>query len=566
MIGLVSIVFLSAASLVWLIACVFILYATLSKRWGRPHELIQYMAILLVVSFLAYLMMAFSDISSVKEIMYRLLDGIGYAFVFLALLLAIDYSQRPRRWDIRRIRLLQGIAALVVAIAVFNPFGYYISKYSIIEDGYSYVVPEMEWLAAALILFALVCSLFTIILPFQAFTSARCRYHETLTLISAGGFILLLGAFYMNFDIIDGDSLFVSLSLYTVFLIIAFMASVRLNIYNYDPCICSTGLDEMRDVIIAIDPDGRVAYANLPAERLFSTCFEKIRGNQMEDVFPPECLEAMGANQRVDLLKLEDGGQLRTFNVIRFPLHGDGGRELGTAFMLREVTDVMHYHDSVKIALDKLELLNSISRHDMLNHMTVIHGYAELAMAIDDQDKRRKYLEKILDGCLKAESIVNFNRSYKGLGTSLDWIPLRDVFQSALTEADIGQQMDVNMDVEDVEVYADALISRAVYNIIHNTGSHAEGARRLSIKTGWFDSGNEFFITIEDDGSGIPSDEKELIFRNGYGRTSGFGLFLTKEILEISKAKIWEEGIDGARFVISVPRNNVRKMNRDTFY
>ncbi len=524
------------------------------------------MAILLVISFVAYLMMVFSDLSSVKEIMYRLLDGIGYAFVFLALLIAIDYSQRPNRWEVGRIRLLQGIALLVVAIAVINPFGAYISEYSIIDDGYSYVIPEMGWLAAALILFALVCSLFTIILPFQAFTSSRSRYHETLTLISAGGFILLLGSFYLNFDIINGDPLFVSLSLYTVFLIIVFMASIRLNIHNYDPCICSTGLDEMMDVIVAIDPEGRVAYANLPAERLFASCFEKIRGSRMEDVLPPECLEAMGHDHISEFVKLESDGQLRTFSVIRFPLRGNGGRELGTAFMLREVTDVIHYHDSVRIALDKLELLNSISRHDMLNHMTVIHGYAELAMAVNDEDKRMKYLDKILDGCLKAEGIVNFNRSYKGLGTSLDWINLRDVFESALTEADIHQKMDISMDVENVDVYADALISRAIYNIIHNARSHADGARHITIKTGWFDSNDEYFVIIEDDGSGIPFDEKELIFRNGYGRTSGFGLFLTKEILEISKARIWEEGTDGARFVISFPRGNVRNQNRDTIY
>ena len=564
--SLVGIAFISAASLVWLIACLAILYAALSKRWGSPHELVQYMAILLVISFVSYLMMVFSDITSVKEIMYRLLDGIGYAFVFLALLVAIDYSQRPNRWEAGRVRLLQGIALIIVAVAIFNPLGAYISDYSIVEDGYSYVMPEMEWLAAALILFALICSLFTIILPFQAFTSSRSRYHETLTLISAGGFILLLASFYLNFDIIDGDPLFVSLSLYTVFLIIIYMASIRLNIHNYDPCICSTGLDEMMDVVVAIDPEGKVAYANLPAERLFSSCFEKMRGGRMEDVLPPECLGAMGHDQRTDLIKLESDGQLRTFNVIRFPLRGNGGRDLGTAFMFREVTDVMHYHDSVRIALDKLELLNSISRHDMLNHMTVIHGYAELAMVVEDKDKRMRYLEKILDGCLKAEGIVNFNRSYKGMGTSLDWINLPKVIEQALKEADIGQLMEVSTEIEDVDVYADALISRAIYNIIQNSSSHAEGAQNITIKTGWFDSNSDFFIIVEDDGSGIPQDEKELIFRNGYGRTTGFGLFLTKEILEISKAKIWEEGAEGARFVISFPRENVRKSNRDTIY
>ena len=547
--------------MMWLIACSTILYGSLRMRWGEPHRLIAPMAVLLIVALTSYLIMALTEMESVKVLAYRIVDSIGYLFVFMALLIAIDYSRKLEGWDPIRLKSIKVVAVAIILLALLNPFGLYVHDYSIMGEAYGYVVPDLNWLAAAPILFALFCSLFTIILPFQAFTEARGRYHETLTLISAGGFVLLLGAFYLNFDIIDGDPMIASLSLYVVFLIIAYIASLRLNIYIYEPAVQNLNLENAYDAVFALDPEGRLVYASERAEILMSKCFEQIRGKDAVSVLPKACIDAIEGTGDSGLVKLDIHGQLRTYSTIRFPLIGARAEDLGTAYMLRDVTDVMHYHDSVRIALEKLELLNSISRHDMLNHLTVIHGYAELAMIIDDDEKRNRYLNKILDGCLIAEAVVNFNRSYKGLGLTLDWIPLRDVFDKAVEEADLGALMNIQIDVLDVEVFSDSLISRAIYNIIHNGRCHAEGASEMRASTYW--EGDEFIIVIEDDGCGVPNDEKELIFRNGYGKTSGFGLFLSKEILEISKARIWEEGDNGARLVIAFPRDNVRQRQED---
>ena len=60
---------------------------------------------------------------------------------------------------------------------------------------------------------------------------------------------------------------------------------------------------------------------------------------------------------------------------------------------------------------------------------------------------------------------------------------------------------------------------------------------------------------VEDDGTGIPAEEKEKIFERGYGKNTGLGLFLTREILGITGITIRETGIPGkgARFEIAVP-------------
>ena len=62
-------------------------------------------------------------------------------------------------------------------------------------------------------------------------------------------------------------------------------------------------------------------------------------------------------------------------------------------------------------------------------------------------------------------------------------------------------------------------------------------------------------ITYEDNGTGIPAEDKEHIFGKGFGKHTGLGLFLTREILAITNITIRENGEPGkgVRFEILVP-------------
>jgi signal transduction histidine kinase len=64
----------------------------------------------------------------------------------------------------------------------------------------------------------------------------------------------------------------------------------------------------------------------------------------------------------------------------------------------------------------------------------------------------------------------------------------------------------------------------------------------------------------DDDGVGIPTDEKERIFERGYGKNTGLGLFLAQEILAITGISIRETGIPGkgARFELSIQKGGYR--------
>ena len=62
------------------------------------------------------------------------------------------------------------------------------------------------------------------------------------------------------------------------------------------------------------------------------------------------------------------------------------------------------------------------------------------------------------------------------------------------------------------------------YNLLDNTHRYAERATEITIRCTNTDSG--LIITWEDNGPGIPDDQKDLIFKRDVGKNTGLGLFL----------------------------------------
>jgi len=109
-----------------------------------------------------------------------------------------------------------------------------------------------------------------------------------------------------------------------------------------------------------------------------------------------------------------------------------------------------------------------------------------------------------------------------------------------------------------MEVYADPLLEKVFYNLVDNAIRYGERITTIRFSSEGTESG--LSIICEDDGAGIPCEEKQRIFERGVGKNTGMGLFLTQEILGITGISIVENGVygEGARFEIHIPRGTYR--------
>ena len=118
--------------------------------------------------------------------------------------------------------------------------------------------------------------------------------------------------------------------------------------------------------------------------------------------------------------------------------------------------------------------------------------------------------------------------------------------------------VEVIIDIPPVKVFADGLIGKVFYNLLENTLRHGERVTRIRFSFEETVSGAE--IVYEDDGVGVSNEDKPHLFEKGFGKNTGLGLFLSREILAITGLTIRETGEPGkgVRFEIAIPKDAYR--------
>jgi len=110
-------------------------------------------------------------------------------------------------------------------------------------------------------------------------------------------------------------------------------------------------------------------------------------------------------------------------------------------------------------------------------------------------------------------------------------------------------------------VLADSFLRQLFYNFIDNTIRYGEKTTKVRVQYEKADRGN-LKLVYEDDGMGVPVENKSSIFRESFstGGSTGLGLFLTQKMIEVYGWKIKEDGEPGkgAKFTIIIPKLSKR--------
>lgn len=233
---------------------------------------------------------------------------------------------------------------------------------------------------------------------------------------------------------------------------------------------------------------------------------------------------------------------------------GKTTRIIGT---FTDIDETVRYKNALLEANKKLSILSSVTRHDILNQATALLGYIEIMkdMFADNKDIS-SFIPKLTRSVETIQQQINFSKDYEEMGnTEPKWQNVSDVAKRAAVSAG-DEKIKISVDTGNVEIFADHMLQKVFYNLFDNTKRHGEDATQINVtfkktinKTG--------IIIVEDNGKGIEPSKKEYVFEKGFGGNSGYGLFLIKNILEITGIKIKETGIyqKGAKFEIIVPEN-----------
>jgi PAS domain S-box-containing protein len=226
--------------------------------------------------------------------------------------------------------------------------------------------------------------------------------------------------------------------------------------------------------------------------------------------------------------------------------------------IIRDITERKKTELALQLALKKLKMLSSITRHDILNQLMGLRVFLELTREREQDPELIEYLKK---GDVSADAIrrqIEFTRNYENLGVQTPrWQDVAEVFLSAASQLPLGG-ISVDVQVSGLLVYADPLIEKVFYNFMENSQRHGGHVTTLVLSAAETKGG--VIITYRDNGAGIVDEDKHKLFQKGFGKHTGLGLFLSREILSITGISVTETGIPGkgVRFEILVPKGAYR--------
>jgi PAS domain S-box-containing protein len=227
--------------------------------------------------------------------------------------------------------------------------------------------------------------------------------------------------------------------------------------------------------------------------------------------------------------------------------------------IFRDITERRAAEDAIRLANQKLNLLSGITRHDINNQLTILVGYLSLLEKTQHDLIFDKYLGKVRTAAGRISALIQFTKDYEQLGLNTPvWQEIEKISKMAAVDL-LPASINLIVNTGQYEVFADPMFMLVLYNLFENANRH--GVHATEIAMNFIEEGNKGRLIIEDNGIGVPLALKEKIFEKGFGSNTGFGLYLSREILPITGLSIVETGIEGkgARFEINLPPGTWRR-------
>ena len=325
-------------------------------------------------------------------------------------------------------------------------------------------------------------------------------------------------------------------------------------------------IENSHDIIYTINPEGSFTFVSPSWSTHLGHPVDQVIGKPFAQFVHPDdifrCLQFMrnvfstGQQQTgIEYRVKHIDGSWRWHITNAVPLRDEAGTIIGGEGSASDITGRKQAEETLRQANKKLNLLSGITRHDINNQLMALIGNIEILERKQPDPSFKTYFNRINRAADQIHAMIQFTKEYENIGIAAPtWQGTRELVDKAAKQAPLGKVTVKNDLPAGREVFADPLIVKVFYNVMDNAARYGGTITTIRFTAEEYD-GN-YIIVCEDDGGGVPTGEKEKIFERGFGRNTGLGLALAREILDITGITIRETGEPGkgARFEMTVPK------------
>jgi len=241
-------------------------------------------------------------------------------------------------------------------------------------------------------------------------------------------------------------------------------------------------------------------------------------------------------------------------------LYDAHGKMDGVEGFLHDVTHLKQVENALRKANRQITLMTSITRHDIRNQLMALNGWLELSRAsVDDPERMRDLITREQQIAEIIGNQIDFTTFFDEMGVKPPtWQDLAALIRIPAAALPFNA-VRLEIDLPDIALFGDPLLEKVFYNLFDNSLRYG-GEGMTAVRVSSLQDGATLTLVVEDNGTGILEKDKGLLFDRGFGKNTGLGLFLVKEILGITGMTIRETGIPGkgVRFEIQVPAGKFR--------
>lgn len=331
-------------------------------------------------------------------------------------------------------------------------------------------------------------------------------------------------------------------------------------------------------IIVRLDRDSKITFVNEYGRHYFGFDKDELLKRPLSEI----PLSAVGADPVRDMGNFvrdvgahPDGYAVREMEYIKRngervwiswrnkPILDRDNTVVGVTCFGTDITESRNAEQALFKANQKIKLLNSITRHDILNQLTILGGYIELSQESTKDAEMLGFIERERTAAKAIRTMIKFTKDYQDIGLYRpQWQYLKNIVSLLANAFHLGDVVLIN-ELGRLRIYADPMFEKVIYTLLENAIHH--GRSLTFIRFSYQVMKDGCLVICEDDGIGVPENEKEKIFQREFGKHTGFGLFLAREILGITGIVIRETGIPGkgARFEILIPEGAFEEDTKD---
>jgi PAS domain S-box-containing protein len=323
-------------------------------------------------------------------------------------------------------------------------------------------------------------------------------------------------------------------------------------------------VEDQSEFIMRFLPDGTLVFVNEAYGNYFRVDRNAILGKNIFSIIPPLHRNDFGTHlagltrespvRTTDShIPTEDGKVLwqRWNNRAIFDSTGKVAEYQAVG---RDITAQKIAETGLIQAHRNLGIMNTITRHDVLNQLTGIFGFLELARSGNDNPEVERYITKSYTAAQVIREQILFTKDYQQIGSDVaQWQNMELIVSKAVHGFDLPN-IRIEISLANLWIFVDPLVEKVFYNLVENSRRH--GGNVSLIRFSYEEQDDGLLLVYEDDGVGIPPGVKDKIFQREYFKHTGLGLYLIREILAITQIGIRETGTpgNGVRFEVIVPR------------